>query len=86
MKPRILCGICKPVQRSVTTDSTLLMSRSKRFESARRLSQSSLNKQKTRNEETFGQLPVAPLHHLYITEAGVEVIHRLLPCNALRND
>jgi hypothetical protein len=57
-----------------------------RFESARRLSQIGLDKRNTRNEETFGQLPAAPLHHLYITQAGVEVIHRLLPCNALRND
>jgi hypothetical protein len=62
------------------------MSRGKRFESARRLSRFGVDKPITRNEETFGQLPVAPLHHLYITEAGVEVIHRLLPCNALRND
>src|SRR5919107_6348655 len=36
-KTLCLCEICKPVQRSATTDRTLVMSRGKRFESARRL-------------------------------------------------
>jgi hypothetical protein len=61
------------------------MRRGQRFESARRLSTFGIDKPNTRNEETFGQLPVAALHRLYITEAGVEVIHRLLPCNVPRN-
>ena len=61
------------------------MSRSAVLKSARRLSPFGIDKPNTRNEETFGQLRVVALHHLYITEAGVEVIHRLLPCNVPRN-
>ena len=37
-KTLFLCGICKPLQPSATTDRALVMSRGKRFESARRLS------------------------------------------------
>jgi hypothetical protein len=36
-KTRLLCGICSPMHLPATTDRTLVMSRGKRFESARRL-------------------------------------------------
>ena len=61
------------------------MSRGKRFESARRLTFLPIDKPNTRNEEAFGDLPGASLHHRYITEAGVKLIHKLLFRNALRN-
>ena len=37
-KTPYLCGICNPVQRSATTDCTLVAGAGQRFESARRLS------------------------------------------------
>ena len=37
-KPAYLCGVCMVVHISATTDSSLVKSRGKRFESARRLS------------------------------------------------
>jgi hypothetical protein len=41
-KTLFLCGICRSLQRPATTDRTLVMSRGKRFESARRLSRNQL--------------------------------------------
>jgi transcriptional regulator with XRE-family HTH domain len=45
-----LCGICKPLQPSATTDRTLVMRLSQRFESARRLSLIRLYKLNTQNK------------------------------------
>jgi hypothetical protein len=47
LKTLCICGNCTPVQRPATTDRTLVMSRGKRFESARRLSQIGLYKPNT---------------------------------------
>ena len=43
------CGICKPVQNPATHDRSLVMSRGKRFESARRLLVFPANPLKTKN-------------------------------------
>src|SRR5215210_451177 len=48
-----LCGIRNPVQTSTTTDRTLVMSRGKRFESARRLSRFRVDKRNTRKREAL---------------------------------
>jgi hypothetical protein len=80
-----LCGICKPLQRPETPDRALVKRVGKRFESARRLSLSGLDKRNMRNEEALGDLPGASLHHRYITEAGVKLSHKLLARNGCRN-
>jgi hypothetical protein len=65
--------------------SKLVMSRGKRFESARRLSLLPIDKPNTRNAEVLGDLPGASLHHRYITEVRVRLAHKLLPRNVSRN-
>jgi hypothetical protein len=65
--------------------SKLVAGAGQRFESARRLSLLPIDKANTRNEEALGDLPWASLHHRYITEAGVELTHKLLPRNGCRN-
>jgi hypothetical protein len=60
-------------------------SEGRRFESARWLSLLPINKRNTRNEVTPGDLPGASLHHRYITEAWVNLTHKLLPRNGRRN-
>ena len=66
---------------------SLLMSRGKRFESARRLSLLPIDKPNTRNTEVLGDLPGASLHHRYITEVRVRVrlAHTLMHRNVSRN-
>src|SRR5918998_6339568 len=48
-KTRCLCGNCKPLQRSATTDRALVKRVGKRFESARRLFIFALDKPNTQN-------------------------------------
>src|SRR5829696_7696292 len=84
-KTLYLCGICKLVQPSATTDRTLVMSRGKRFESARRLSRFGVDTPDTRKERSRCDLPVASLHHLYITEAWARSIQKLIARNGRRN-
>jgi hypothetical protein len=57
----------------------------KRFESARRFFIFGLSKANTQNEEAPGRSPGASLHHRYITEVEVKLIHKVLPRNAFRN-
>jgi hypothetical protein len=54
-KTPYLCGICKPVQRSATSDRALVMS-SGRFESARWLSSLPIDKRNTQDRESPGLL------------------------------
>jgi hypothetical protein len=61
------------------------MSRGKRFESARRLSSLPIDKRNTRNKSITGRRARASIHHPYITEAGAELIHKLLARNVCRN-
>src|SRR5215211_4921264 len=46
-----LCGICKPLQRSATTDRTLVAGAGQRFESARRLPLIGVDKPNVQNRE-----------------------------------
>jgi hypothetical protein len=70
------------VQRTATLDRTLVMSRGKRFEAARRLSLLPIDKPNTRNEEAPGRSPGVSLHHRYISEAGEKLTYKLLSRNA----
>src|SRR5919112_5964304 len=61
-KTLCLYGICKPVQPSATTDRTLVMSRGKRFESARRLSRIGLSKLNNRKRKSSDDKPGLSRH------------------------
>ena len=84
-KPLSYAGFANPLQRSVTTDRTLVAGAGQRFESARRLSIFPLDKPNTRDKSIAGRRDGASLHHPYITEAGVKMIHNLLARNVCRN-
>jgi hypothetical protein len=78
----VFASPCKPL---TSHELSLVMSRGKRFESARRLSFFGLPKRNTQNEEASDDLPGTSLHHLYITEVRLKLIHKLLPRNVSRN-
>jgi hypothetical protein len=59
-KTLFLCGNCKPMQPSATTDRALVKRRGQRFESARRLSRIGLSKPSNRNRIGL-QLGVGPV-------------------------
>jgi hypothetical protein len=71
-KTHYLCGICKPLQRPATTDRTLVMSRGKRFESARRLFSCGVLQVKLQN-------PKRPVHH-----AGANLLQPAKECRPVR--
>jgi hypothetical protein len=73
------------VQAPPSADRSLVMSRGKRFESARRLSRFGVDKGNTRSEGVLGDAPGTHLHHPYITEIWVKVVNKLLPRNVCRN-
>jgi hypothetical protein len=56
-----------------------------RFESARRLFVLPLDKPNIRNKSIAGRQARVSLHHPYITETGVKIIHNLLARNVCRN-
>jgi hypothetical protein len=69
-KTLCLGDVSKSLQRSATTDRTLVKRLGQRFESARRLSLLPIDKPNTRQRRSCQFTPGVRLHHPYITELG----------------